>query len=112
MRYPRGFTRLRLDAAGQARVDDVIWNFELVGRRVELHSEAAGARSDDEMAAVPAGKFALYIPGLEHLPEEPTTAFAMDRHEVTNREYKRFVDAGGYTRPKYWRSRSSMAAAS
>jgi eukaryotic-like serine/threonine-protein kinase len=28
--------------------------------------------------------------------------FFMDRYEVTNREYKAFVDAGGYERREYW----------
>jgi eukaryotic-like serine/threonine-protein kinase len=28
--------------------------------------------------------------------------FYMDRYEVTNREYQRFVDAGGYRDPRYW----------
>ena len=48
----------------------------------------------------------MFLPGLEHLKTEPTTAFAMDRHEVTNREFKRFIDAGGYRRAKYWASLS------
>jgi cephalosporin-C deacetylase-like acetyl esterase len=30
-------------------------------------------------------------------------AYWIDRLEVTNREYKRFVDAGGYRDPKYWK---------
>jgi dienelactone hydrolase len=29
--------------------------------------------------------------------------FWIDRHEVTNREFKRFVDAGGYERREYWK---------
>jgi serine/threonine protein kinase len=29
--------------------------------------------------------------------------FYIDRFEVTNREYQRFVDAGGYARREYWR---------
>jgi eukaryotic-like serine/threonine-protein kinase len=29
--------------------------------------------------------------------------FLLDRHEVTNRRYKAFVDAGGYRRPELWR---------
>lgn len=35
---------------------------------------------------------------------EPTTAadFFLDRYEVTNRAYKAFVDADGYTNPTYW----------
>jgi eukaryotic-like serine/threonine-protein kinase len=28
--------------------------------------------------------------------------FLMDRHEVTNRQYKAFVDAGGYERREFW----------
>lgn len=29
--------------------------------------------------------------------------FLIDRHEVTNEEYQKFVDAGGYTKPKFWK---------
>ena len=28
--------------------------------------------------------------------------FFIDKYEVTNREFKKFVDAGGYRDPKYW----------
>ena len=31
-------------------------------------------------------------------------AFWIDKYEVTNREFKRFVDAGGYREPKYWKA--------
>lgn len=29
--------------------------------------------------------------------------FFMDRYEVTNKQYKEFVDAGGYRNPEYWK---------
>ena len=29
--------------------------------------------------------------------------FLIDRHEVTNEEYKKFVDAGGYRKREYWK---------
>jgi len=35
--------------------------------------------------------------------EEHVASFFVDTHEVTNREYKRFVDAGGYQRREYWK---------
>ena len=44
---------------------------------------------------------ALRFPGLNHL-REPLADFLMNRFEVTNREYKEFVDAGGYTTEEYW----------
>jgi len=37
------------------------------------------------------------------VPTVPIEAFFIDRHEVTNRQYKAFVDAGGYSKPEYWR---------
>jgi eukaryotic-like serine/threonine-protein kinase len=102
VRYPLGFTRLRLTLPGKVDIDDVVWNFSLVGDGWKYRFQAKGDVPDD-MAVVPGGSFEMYLPGLDHLKPEPTTAFAMDRHEVTNREYKRFLAAGGYTNAKYWR---------
>ncbi len=102
VRYPRGFTRVQLELAGKRTAEDVIWNFPLIGETwsYRLHGPA---EVPEEMAWVPAGKFELFIPGLDHLKAEPTAAFLIDRHEVTNRDYKRFADAGGYSDKRYWR---------
>ncbi|HXI12249.1 MAG TPA: protein kinase [Thermoanaerobaculia bacterium] len=101
VQFPRGFTRVQLELPGKRTAEDVVWNHPLVGSawsyRLRNPSEVP-----DEMAPVPGGEFALFIPGLDHLKPEPTKAFLMDRHEVTNHEYKRFVDAGGYRDKKYW----------
>lgn len=102
VRYPRGFTRVQLALAGKRTVDDVIWNFPIAGNAWSYRLHGPSELPED-MAWVPAGKFELFIPGLDNLKAEPMTAFLMDRHELTNREYRRFVDAGGYTDPKYWR---------
>ncbi len=99
--YPAGFTRVRLSHAGKPDVDDVIWNFSMIGDTWSYRFPAEG-EIPDGMVRIPGGVFDMFLPGLDHLKPEPTTAFAMDRHEVTNHEYKRFVDAGGYTDPKYW----------
>ena len=45
----------------------------------------------------------LVLPGLEHLPPvRVAEPFWMDEHEVTNAEFKAFVDAGGYGRREHW----------
>jgi len=49
--------------------------------------------------------FRVWIPGLEHLPPVHLPDYWIDRHEVTNRAFKRFVDEGGYRRPELWRER-------
>jgi formylglycine-generating enzyme required for sulfatase activity/dienelactone hydrolase len=54
------------------------------------------------MVHVPGGSLALELPGLDHLPPLQIGDFLIDRTEVTNREYKRFVDAGGYRRRELW----------
>jgi eukaryotic-like serine/threonine-protein kinase len=47
--------------------------------------------------------FKIVIPGLELLSEVTLPDYWIDRHEVTNREFKRFVDDGGYRRAELWR---------
>ena len=99
--YPLGFTRIHLTLAGKTDLDDVIWNFGLVGDAWHYVFHEKNEFPDD-MAFVPGGVFDMYLPGLDHLKPEPTTAFLMDRHEVANRDFKKFIEAGGYTDPKYW----------
>jgi eukaryotic-like serine/threonine-protein kinase len=60
----------------------------------------------NDMVLVPATDEPMYLTGL---PDDTTgfdlrslPEFAMSKFEVTNREYKEFVDAGGYDNPTYW----------
>lgn len=109
IQYPRGLTRLRLEFPGHLAAHDIFWNLSKTMNnamdeptstwRYTLHPPA---ELPAEMEAVPAGAFPIFLPGLDHLEPEPTKAFLVDRHPVTNREYKRFVDAGGYAREEYW----------
>jgi dienelactone hydrolase len=55
------------------------------------------------MVRVPGGLVGLQIPGLDHLPEIEMPSYFIDRFEVTNREFKKFVDAGGYRLPELWK---------
>jgi eukaryotic-like serine/threonine-protein kinase len=36
--------------------------------------------------------------------EGPRDSYFIDRHEVTNRQFKQFVDQGGYQKREYWKS--------
>jgi hypothetical protein len=57
-----------------------------------------------EMVRVPGQeKVGLYIPGLDQAPEVKLDDYLIDRHEVTNEEYKKFVDAGGYGNREFWK---------
>ncbi|MCA1612307.1 MAG: formylglycine-generating enzyme family protein [Acidobacteria bacterium] len=70
--------------------------------------EAAGLNQNlklDPVAAVPAGM--VRVPGgqysLRSLSEVSFDDFWLDRYEVTNRQFKAFVDAGGYGKREYWK---------
>jgi DNA-binding SARP family transcriptional activator/formylglycine-generating enzyme required for sulfatase activity len=54
------------------------------------------ADSPAGMVHVPGGRYELYS------REVDLDDFWIDRHEVTNHEFKTFVDGGGYERPEYW----------
>lgn len=59
---------------------------------------------DSDMVHVPGGTFGAFLVGLDGLPPHRLGDFLMDRHEVTNRQFKAFVDAGGYTKRDWWPS--------
>jgi tRNA A-37 threonylcarbamoyl transferase component Bud32 len=58
--------------------------------------------ADSDMVHVPGGTFGSFLVGLEGVKPLALSDYLMDRHEVTNRQYKTFVDAGGYTKREYW----------
>lgn len=43
------------------------------------------------------------IAGFEALPAVPVATYWIDKFEVTNAEFKRFVDQGGYEKHEYWK---------
>jgi len=56
-----------------------------------------------DMVHVPGGMAGLEIPGLDHLAKVMLGDYLIDRTEVTNRQFKRFVDEGGYRRRELWK---------
>lgn len=56
------------------------------------------------MVRVPAGFVSSLPVLLRHgeLPNVQIASYFLDRHEVTNRAYREFVDAGGYEQPEWW----------
>jgi hypothetical protein len=55
-----------------------------------------------EMVVVPGGWAVLAYP-TQQAPPVGIGDFLIDRHEVTNEQYKQFVDAGGYQKRQFWK---------
>jgi eukaryotic-like serine/threonine-protein kinase len=55
------------------------------------------------MVRIPASQTEMSLNGLDKYGGVEVPEFLVDKYEVTNREYKAFVDAGGYGNASYWR---------
>jgi len=105
VRLPLGLYHWKVEKAGFAPVERVGGRMRPGGDpQVVLRVALDPAGSiPPEMVHVPGGKVGIQIPGLEHLPAVELGDYLIDRTEVTNRQFKRFVDAGGYRNRELWR---------
>ena len=89
-----GYYRVRVEKEGFAPLIRTL--FPEPGLSVELTMQPT--------STVPAGM--VWVPaGQARSPAPPLTlpGFWMDAYEVSNRDFKKFVDAGGYQKPEYWK---------
>ncbi|MFC1634689.1 SUMF1/EgtB/PvdO family nonheme iron enzyme [Planctomycetota bacterium] len=96
IRLPIGFFRWKLEKQGYETVFAAIPTFELelTTRRYIIPNDIV--RALDKKGTIPSGM--VRIKGQGEIQD-----FFMDRHEVTNRQFKEFVDKGGYEKSDYWK---------
>jgi formylglycine-generating enzyme required for sulfatase activity len=66
-------------------------------------SLAANGSIPEGMVRIPGGTVSLDLEGFYDLPAIEIPDYWMDRYEVTNKQFKQFLDAGGYRKPGYWK---------
>jgi formylglycine-generating enzyme required for sulfatase activity/cephalosporin-C deacetylase-like acetyl esterase/predicted Ser/Thr protein kinase len=66
-------------------------------------SIAANGTIPEGMVRIPGGAVSLDLEGFYDLPPIEIPDYWMDKYEVTNKQFKQFVDAGGYQKPSYWK---------
>jgi formylglycine-generating enzyme required for sulfatase activity/cephalosporin-C deacetylase-like acetyl esterase/predicted Ser/Thr protein kinase len=112
LRVPFGLLRWKAQKQGFEMVELLTYSiekgkeFRFLGRgtRVNLSLAAPGTIPEGMVRIPGQKKMELEIPGIEKavsivdLPD-----YWMDRFEVTNKQFKRFVDAGGYRKAEYWK---------
>ena len=99
VRVPRGVSRFRFELAGHHPLH-LAGPLPLV-RDARIVLQRADS-SDGRMVYVTGGLTEVTMPGLSRIPALVLPDFYMDRHEVTNAEYRRFVHGGGYSRDSLW----------
>jgi serine/threonine protein kinase len=92
-RLPHGFYAFRISKGGY----EAVFATNGGGRLSHIVLDPVGALPA-QMVRVPAGE----VDPTGHAPTK-LDDFFIDKFEVTNAEYKKFVDAGGYQAPRYWK---------
>jgi eukaryotic-like serine/threonine-protein kinase len=105
LRIADGYPRWKIEKAGYQTVEMGGGNDDRPRRppqvlRVTL---AKIGELPEGMVRVPGGDTLLQVPGLEGLPQVTIPDYLLDRYEVTNRQFKTFVDAGAYRKPAFWK---------
>ena len=96
IRLPVGFFRWKMEKQGYETVFAAIPTFELelTTRRYIIPNDIV--RTLDKKGTIPSEM--VRVKGQDEIQD-----FFMDRHEVTNRQFKEFVDKGGYEKSEYWK---------
>jgi formylglycine-generating enzyme required for sulfatase activity len=103
IRLPLGVVRVKAEKPGFEAAEDVTFQGAGGAAAPSLTLIPAGTAPADMVRAAPApGGFTVFVFGLS-TPRVKLDGFWIDRHEVTNRQFKAFVDAGGYRRREFWR---------
>jgi formylglycine-generating enzyme required for sulfatase activity/predicted Ser/Thr protein kinase len=102
-RVPFASFQLRIYKPGFVPIDDVLVPSQWRTATYPLIPDGAAPPGMMRGFAPAPGTPMYLLPGADPVDSTPAlTDFWIDRCEVTNREFKKFVDAGGYDRPELW----------
>ena len=105
-RMPFQFARWQIRKEGFEPVEVGTWGASLFRRSSDLNFTLFQKdKTPPGMVWVEAGSYSVWLPGLDGLPQVTLDPYWIDKFEVTNRDFKKFVDAGGYSTERYWRQK-------
>ena len=103
VRVPRDYLRLEVRKAGYQTIELAAPSFSVGIRPIAAHLRMDPVGSLPEgMVRIPKSTTDMQIIGLEKYGPRQVPEFLIDKFEVTNRQFKAFVDAGGYANEAYW----------
>src|SRR5215218_1533017 len=97
---PMAVGRVRAEKPGFRAQQGLMGSLIGAGSRIFMMDSAAAPDSD--MAHIPGGKWGPFLVGLDADRRLSLGDYLMDKREVTNQQYKAFVDAGGYATRQHW----------
>jgi formylglycine-generating enzyme required for sulfatase activity len=108
LRIPRGSYLMYIEKNGyvpiQRTLSTASYHAYVGTRGVSIeHKLIESANAPERMVFVPGGTYKLLAYGRPTETPVELDDFFIDKFEVTNREYKQFVSAGGYMKKDYWK---------
>ena len=102
VKVPRVPLRWRIEKPGFASAERATTSQDdnLGGRNIDVPLQESSAQTEG-MVFVPGGPTNRTV-NLVTIAAPELKPYFIDRYEVTNKAFKEFVDAGGYSNPEYW----------
>lgn len=102
VRVPRTFLRLEVRKAGYQTIELAVPRlFPNSPVALQLTMDPVGSLPEN-MVRIPKTTTNMDVVGLETYGPRNVPEFLIDKFEVTNKQFKAFVDVGGYTDVRYW----------
>jgi len=95
VRVPFGLRRWRFEKAGTAIVEIARGG----GGTLDISLDQP---ADSTLVHVSGGDISAWITGIDPIEKVAVPDFFIERYEVTNRQFKSFLAAGGYRKREYW----------
>lgn len=105
-RFPQTDSLWKFELKGYTTVERATFPADEITVTMNEEGKAPAGMVRVELSASPAETrpIRLYgLSGFETLPTVPLSNYWIDKFEVTNAEFKRFVDQGGYEKQEFWK---------
>jgi len=98
IKFPRDAIYLRIEKDGFKKIETLRSkysnNFHFVLDKVEF--------IPNKMVRIPGGNKRIQLAAYDDYPSVSLPSYFIDKYEVTNKEFKEFIDSGGYRDSIYW----------
>jgi formylglycine-generating enzyme required for sulfatase activity/dienelactone hydrolase len=108
-RLPRGVYRFQIEKAGfeplllaSMNPGPLLGNLQGARRSASITMTLLPSGKSEHLVPVPGGSYPVGLSGFNSEVSMALDPFLIDRDEVTNQAFKRFVDAGGYAKSEWW----------
>jgi serine/threonine protein kinase/formylglycine-generating enzyme required for sulfatase activity/dienelactone hydrolase len=98
--FARGNSFLKLEKYGYESFEGPVADWAISTTTFKL---APAGSAPEGMIQIPGKTYALEIPGLDSFDSVTVGDYLIDRFEVTNRQFKEFVDNGAYQNARFWK---------